>query len=619
MKETVGSSPRPIDPNPARDHRTSRLPGYGHPMTANHSDSLFHLFKACYDAASQYPSDSPVVARHCRLLLEAVDYWLRRDGSLTITISAVKVTLNQKREIAPKQKDHPVLWFVTLCKTRLIFEMLFLRGLTVEELGDLIQLLQRETYVFVGQASAATLLAERGVLHIQLNPPSVEDSFTRQVPFSMGHQYYAEQDSEADFHLPEKKASPAQQAGRVESLYISQDDYETLNATMTLLITQGHMTRVADALTLMRNDLRSLDREDRELAFSSYQVVVKILVASNQTKALYRVVKAMPFDLRICQEYDLYRLHLDTFTCILNHFAAAEKYRPFLYGLTVLAEQSLRHRDPFKSLLENYLKSFLTPTLLESMVKKAETDADLRGRMHILFHEHALGIFNTLLGVLFDTKERRLRKVILETLHSMGNVIYPDVLNELDQALQENKPWYVKRNLLLLLSPRPPVTLVPKLIWLDQHETSKRVLSLVQKCIYRIEDRQAFELGYELLNRHQNNEGTLLELLRFVGEGGLAEYAPPLIDIAEGHRQASVRLVAIAMLGKIDSPVSLEYLKSIISKTSFFKKRSSSKRRVAAIHALSATPQHLTFLAKFIQDKDEKVRTACRQVLAAEE
>lgn len=587
-------------------------------MSAKPSNSLIHIIKACYDAADRHDGDSAVMARHCRLLLEALDFWLRRDGSLTLRIDPGKVTLNQDTIIKTNQKNHPVVWFEETCKTCHIIEILVLREVTVADLINLIQLFHREAYLFSNHTSASQLLAQAGVHQIQINPPSVEDSFTRQVPFSMGRGYFPDQDREADFHLPEQTPSPATQADLVENLFISQDDFQTLRTTMSLLISQGNMTRVADALTLMRNDLRSLDRGDRELAFSSYQVVVNILVEAEQTKALYRVVKAMPFDLRICQEFDLYRIHLGTFTNILQHFVDQLKYRPFLYGLTVLAEQSLRHRDPFKSLLEDHLKSFLTPHLLESMVKTAERDADLRSRMHILFREHALGIFNTLLTVLFETKERRLRKVILETLHHMGTIIFPDVLNELDQAIQENKPWYVKRNLLLLLSPKPPTTLVPKLLHLDQHETSKRVLALVYKCTYRIEERQAFELGYDLINRNLTNEAALLELLPLVGEGGLNEYTPLLIDIAESHQYATVRLAAIATLGHIDSPVSQDYLKSILSKTSFFKKRSSSQRRITAMQALAGHPEHMTFLANFIQDKDEKVRQACREVLSRE-
>ncbi|CAM2007803.1 HEAT repeat domain-containing protein [Acanthopleuribacter pedis] len=587
-------------------------------MSRKPCDSLIPIFKACFDAAGQHPDNSPVITRHGRLLLEAMDFWLRTDGSLTIRIDPGRVQFNHQVETKPQLKDQAFAWFEDCCRSRHIFEILILRDTSVEDLIQLIALFHRDAYLFANHADAPHWLAEAGVHRIQINPPSVEDSFTVQVPFSMGRGYFPDQDREADFHLPEQTATPAKKAGLVENLFISRDDFDTLRTTMTHLIAQGHMTRVADALTLMRNDLRSLDRDDRELAFSSYQVVVRILVETEQTKALYRIVKAMPFDLRICQEYDLYRIHLVTFTSILQHFVDKSKYRPFLYGLTVLAEQSLRHRDPFKSLLEDHLKSFLTPHLLESMVTKAERDPDLRKRMHILFREHALGIFNTLLTVLFETKERRLRKVILETLHNMGTVIFPDVLNELDQAISENKPWYVKRNLLLLLSPKPPTELVPRLLHLDQHETGKRVLRLVHKCLFRIEDPRAFDRGYDLINRNLDKKEPLLELLPLVGEGGLAEYGPLLIGIAENHDDASIRLAAIATLGHIETRVAQDYLKSILAKTSFFKKRSSSKRRVAAVKALAIHPQHLTYLATFIQDKDEQVRQACHQALSSE-
>ena len=589
-------------------------------MTAKQHESLFTIFRACYDSIGNFPLQNPVVNRHCQLLLKAIDFWLRRDGNLTISLERATITINQSSLENDQQKLDLVRWFKNLCNKRHISELLFLKNVNEGDLHQLFRILHKEDYLFSNHATAPQLLAIANVHRIQINSPTMEDSFTRQVPFSMGENFYLDRDGETEFHLPEQAVSPAIQANLVEDLFITQDDLDTLRTTMRHLVAKGALTRVADALTLMRNDLRSLDRGDRELAFSSYQVVINILIETGETRALYRIVKAMPFDLRICQEYDLYNIHLQTFACILKHFESQAKYRPLLYGLTVLAEQSLRHRDPFKSLLEDQLKSFLRPELLERLVKEAETEPDLRSRMNILFREHALGIFNTLLEVLFETKERRLRKVILETLHDMGEVIYPDVMNELDLAIKEHKPWYIKRNLLLLLSRQPPDSLLPQLIWLDQHETSKRVLALVYKCAYRIDSQEALTFGHELANRNLE-ESWLLEMMGYVGDGGLPAYAALLIDIAERHHLSSVRLAAISTLGQLlDSPVAVDYLKSIVNKTSFFKTRNSSKRRITAVRALAASnaPQHLTFLAKFVRDKDAKVRKVLEEVLELE-
>ncbi|CAM2067637.1 HEAT repeat domain-containing protein [Sulfidibacter corallicola] len=587
-------------------------------MITKQYQSLFNIVKACFDYFGMYRAENPVVERHGRLLSEACSFWWRRDGSLTLQLQSNQILINHHAVDRTVFSMPTTQWFLEACIQRKIYEVLILQGATIEDIHAFIGLLHRDSYFFSSHGSASQILQGAGVYKIQVNPPALEDSFNRQAPFSIGTPTpaFKKQSPEEESTAPEREAGIRRTEDLVPGLFISTEDYETLYGTMQHLVDQQQMTKVADSLTLMRNDLRSLDRGDRELAFSSYQVLVKVLIQNNELKALYRIVKAMPFDLRICQEFDLYRIHLETFADILRHFGAEERYRPLLYGLTVMAEQSQRHRDPYKTLLENNLKSFLEPRFLERLVRAADSEQGLRTRMNILFREHALGIFNSLMQVLFETKERRLRKILLDTLFSMGDVIFPDVMKELDLAIRENKPWYVRRNLLLLLSVKPPISLVPTLKWLLENETSKRVLDQVYRCLFLIEDSRTLELGYRLLTQ-QEDENRLIRLLDYVAYGGQSGFAPILIELSEDHDSERVRHAALMALGKLDCPVSIDYLKSIVNKTSFFKTRSSSGRRVAAVRALGATraPHHISFLTKFMTDKDDSVRHAIQEVL----
>ena len=607
---------------------------------------FFNLIKACHESLLLYPAGNPMVAKQLENFIKVYPEFADGEGRVSFTMDRGSLLLNGQILASQLSNSPGPRWFVAHCLDRKITQLTFEPGLELNELETLFELLRKELNEFPNADAAPDMLIQAHVQSILINQLPLDHTFSS-LPVSnampvlpsfkppsgfpappMLAQIAAEPEPAIapdpglvpiEYHTPQSPNFPGTDAVPLVSLapgatlFVSDDDRDREIQTVIKFIQGRKLNLVALKLTRFRKELTADSRQTRETAFSYYHVVVFCLVQERQNKPLFSILKSLPADFQTCVEEDLFALHLETLTEMLVHFKNSAQMAPLIYGLDILAALHLGQLETNQKKIEAKLTDVLGLKLLEEFL--ANEDSTLTPLLDSLFKRHGRGLLRPLLDGLYASENRNIRKKLLEMLAAMGPLIYPTLTAELRTAISTNQPWYVKRNLVMLLSAQPPpevAGLIASLTGEEQH----RFLSLVIRCVFKLNTEAAIALGQRLIGEAR---GTQLKLLLDqVAKSGRREYVPTMINLFQNAPSDRVKIDCIGILGKLAGSESLAYLIQILDKTSIFGSKTKSEYRVAAARALAqaATPKALMALTKYSRDGDREVRAIAKKALA---
>ncbi|CAM2007211.1 hypothetical protein [Acanthopleuribacter pedis] len=394
-------------------------------------------------------------------------------------------------------------------------------------------------------------------------------------------------------------------------LFISREDRETLMQTMFRFIDQDRLKKVAESLTMMRRDMGSPEYEVRRLAFSSYHVVVLALIERDQLRPLSSILKSLDKDLHECKEIELYHVHLQSLIEILKWMRKKKQYVRLFFALDLLAREKMRKSTEIQAIVKKQLRKILDLSLMEDLMRLEFPE--IKPYFKSLFVQHGLAVVDSCMQALFHSEDRSVRKKLLEILMRLGPMIYPLLLKELDNAIRRDSPWYIKRNLLTIMAKDPPVELLP---FLDQllEERNTRILDLVYRCLFLINDRSAVEKGKMLLKRASG--GLRTKLFQYVRLSKEPAYARFIAGLYEGEENLKEKIDIINILATLDSADSIAFFDKILKKTRLFESKEEAKLRGEAAKALAASEHAAarTALTKYARDKNEVVRMMVEKI-----
>ncbi len=592
-------------------------------------DAFFNVFKACHDGLAYYPAGNPIVTQQFESFMRTCDP-LRRGDALVLQLTPRGFTINDNILPPQIQALASATWLSGVLSSRRIHTLTFFASLSVRDLEFLIRLLQANPAEFGSPEEAAQKLRPHNVWRVQINARSA---------------YAAEDNAFADFNvegtyadLGFASAPPSQKATEIRpdpslfralgptiapsgdallkpELPIDPDEQHTLYSAMKEAMRQNNLKRVAETLTLIRADLKSQSREDRELAFSSYHVVVTCMVDQGEDHSLMIVLKSIAEDLNACGELDLYKIHVATLARMIERFRASKQLKGVAFGLNILANQHLRadvegKREHLASVIDRLMDPDLVAALMHS------PEAALEPIRKALFHRHGMGVLKPLLNALFQSEDRNLRKKVLEHITNLGALSYPYLMEEMRKAVEFGSAWYVKRNLLTLLSINPPpelMTYLPDLYRIEQD----KLRDLVIRCLFQINTLDGFKMGKELLR--QASGAALRRILRYLQLSRHGAYALEVREIFMREENPAVLAEAIAVLGKIDTEESVGYLVAILEKELQMLAKPTSEMRVAAARALSRSKRKsaLDALLRHRRDFTREIREIAQSVAQA--
>ncbi|CAM2067185.1 HEAT repeat domain-containing protein [Sulfidibacter corallicola] len=624
-------------------------------MQPKASLAIFNLLKACFDTTERYPVGNPMVVRIFQNFLTTYKAHLDEEDKLSIELEPSHVRINGRSVPHSVYASESTRWFSEICRERKIQLITFEEGTDIKDLQKFIGILKQPINRFTDTDSASNMLFRQHVQRISINPVNLDATFSNldSLPIARGHlatngtfdpeQTFSDIDpdiipahqflaptspgyayadevamslaptEEVQDFVRQKQESQGQRPA--VHLFISNEDYETLLHSMVKFIKDHKLKKVAESLTLMRKDMHSKDYEVRRLAYSSYHVVVQALIREDKLKPISSILKTIAKDFSRCTEPELYRIHLESLLEILQYLRANHHLVRLAYGLDLLAKEALRQTPEIQKMVSQELDRFMDVGVIEELIKAEE--AKLARYLKSLFIQHGFGIVNPLLNALFLSEDRAVRRRLLEILMRMGPMIFPLLLKELDRTIQQGEPWFIKRNLLTIMAKSPPVELLPYLEKLLEDKNT-RLLDLVYRCIFLINDRAAVEKGKALLKR---SSGSLRsKLFQYVKLSEQASYARFVSNLYEPEGDLKDRLEILSLIGSLDSVDTIPFFDRLLSKTKLFESKEESKIRGAVAKALAASkhPQAHTILTKYTRDKNEEVREAAASIGSVE-
>jgi hypothetical protein len=625
--------------------------------------AFFNLLKSSYEALGFYPEGNPAVDQKIENFLKVYGRFLDSEGHLYLGFENGLISLNG--EILPHdtQQLPATKWLYKTCVDRKVYSITIDQGIDKKDVGKFLKVMRQDPNVFPSPDAASKLLFRQMVQRIQINPvpsdqtfsslnmppglrngssPSQTGAYVEPDPNIIHHNQTPEntQYRGGDFrdtqtglgrvnqvnpwetnkpqqHMsgglaPSRRGHSEIDLERDRPEFISEREFHQLQATMIDFIRQQKLKKVAAALSMMRKDLTSDQRSDRELAFSSYQVVVRSLIKERQDKPLNSVLRSLLTDLQAIKEEDLYQIHSDTLGYILEYFWESGDLKPFVFGIDILANQNLRQTPTIQKMVDAQLNEYLSLHTMETLFA---LDGELKEAVDHMYRKHGVGLVKPTLRALYDSENRNVRKVALEYLTTMGPIIFPLLINDLKECLMKDEAWYVARNLLTLLSKNPPVELVDLLDDLLTHE-QRQIRDLTARCVFFINHPNAVERGNALI--HKAKKDQLGKLLGYLSISKEPAFGDALVDRFDDDTLSDRKKVDIIdTIGKLDSPTTVDFLDSLLAKSSVFGKRQPSEIRIAAARALSQSKHApaLGALTKYQRDKQPEVRDMVAKAL----
>ena len=586
---------------------------------------FFNLFKSCHDGTLLYPTGNPVVTKHFENFIGTYKKFLDLRGKLTIAVQMDFVKIHGQTVPANIARLPAVSWFIVHCLDRKIFDITFKKGLRLKEMKQFVGVMQKNVEAFKDFQMVQTMLREEHIDNIQVNTAMEAMGNAAAGYLNQAIHFHAakgplpegatsipiilnERENETELTVDGEMPTP--------DLFLSNEDKDKLYQTISNFIKSGNLKRVGETLGLIRQDLQAPTREERELAYSSYNIVILAMIDQNQEKSLSAVVKTLLADLQSCQEPDLYAIHLRTLTKLADYFQAVGHMPALIYSLDIMANQNLRQSGENQKRLELELQTALALPQLTKIILCEEPEAQPIVRS--LFEKHGAGIVQPMLKALFSSEDRNIRKKVLEYLQRLGTLIYPALLLELETALNRNDPWYAKRNLLTLLAVKPPIDLATHLEALFE-EDNQKVKDLVVRCAFLIADKQAYQFSKQLLK--QARGGQLKKLFGYLAVSKDPAYVRDLIDIFENAQSERVKLEVIRLLAKIGGVEATDFLGTLLGQTTLFTSKFKKEYRQAAAEGLAeiGKPQALSILIRHQKDSDKIVRATAKKSLIARE
>jgi HEAT repeat protein len=214
-------------------------------------------------------------------------------------------------------------------------------------------------------------------------------------------------------------------------------------------------------------------------------------------------------------------------------------------------------------------------------------------------------VISRLMDALVNEDSQAFRSLLMSLLKQFGDKIVPHALKRLDDAR-----WFVKRNMLYLLSGCKNKEIVPYVKPYCHHENCKVSFEAI-KCLLNMGEGYGFEVVKESLLYGSKQE--IEQAITLLGAFRVREAVPDLIQMLMKNiskADLAQRVCIIRALGNIGDPRSLEAFREILSTKSLFFRKGLKEMKEEICRALRNYPyQEIKEIIQLgLQHKDEYIK-----------
>jgi hypothetical protein len=236
------------------------------------------------------------------------------------------------------------------------------------------------------------------------------------------------------------------------------------------------------------------------------------------------------------------------------------QYDRILKTLKVLALNSEKSR--FTAMTEQTLQSFHSGDFISKLIESFRImGRQSREEARLLSEQYVDEIINPMLDALVHEESPTVRKFFLGLLTQLGDKVIPEAIKRLGDGR-----WFVKRNMLYLLSEINSEEAIPHIRPYSRHE-NRRVSFEAMKCLLNAGDSYGTEaIRYFLRSEIPEN---VERAINFAGSFKVKAIVPDLLQLLKkrvvSYADLYNKIPIVKVLGEIGDPVSLITLKEVVS------------------------------------------------------
>ena len=224
-------------------------------------------------------------------------------------------------------------------------------------------------------------------------------------------------------------------------------------------------------------------------------------------------------------------------------------------------------KNRFADITSEALRYYSTPEFFTAFIDSLKImGRQSRDEAWQLCEDYGEMIIPFLIDALMNEETQSFRSLLMSLIRQYGDAIVPEALRRLNDSR-----WFVKRNMLYLLSGCKNEQIIPHVRPYCRHENPKVSFEAI-KCLLSMEDRFGFERIQEYLR--SGTQGEIEQAITLLGAYRMKEAVPNLVQILrkKGMNKTDLaqKIAIIQALGNIGDLRSLDVFREIIFRKTFF-------------------------------------------------
>lgn len=311
--------------------------------------------------------------------------------------------------------------------------------------------------------------------------------------------------------------------------------------------------------------------------------------------------------------YDDYKYFLKILNENIEQFLWSGEYILILKTLKVI--QSNIEKGVLLEINKEFLSNYQSLDFLQKLVESIRIFGRYK-REDVLSICKYYGekIVPLLMDTLSEEESQIIRKLLISILIKLGEIVIPETI----KRLADNR-WYVKRNMLYILSENCTPDVLPHVRLYCRYENRKVSFEAI-KCLLNAGDKYAVDALRDYLNSDSKDD--IYQAVVLIGSYKIRELVPQLLRLLKkkGLIGSDIyeKIPIVKALGDIGDVEALETLKEILSEKTIFYKSATDKLKEEIFRTLKNYP--LSELNDFIEyglkSKNEFIKNEAKRLKA---
>jgi hypothetical protein len=587
--------------------------------------SLISLLKTSAEVAVIYPRQNPTVgAKLDQLHKKIVQMRFEKGGELALEWHSKGISINGQN-ITNVQLSRPQSqYFLTIHRNTNCLGLIFKKDPEKNQLYELGKWLHKATQLKLTFDEFQTALAPFIADTILLIPPGgFANTPAQPGPSSATNEAPPASASE---HMPELENSNLDQSfkGLLKPSVPNVQDrlFEMTNSEKIMLsqnvgewVQRQEFDRILAAAEEFLNGLSGMDPGAALMSAKKLHFFILQVDQANSAEIIVALFRTIDRALGTFPRDEIFEQALHAWRILMKSLRRQNQLGTFIEGMVNLLQLIRLQKAHRQELMTQTLNALLDHKLMEFFLELAHAGKPISSQIQNFFLTFHKELIRPLLQVLYFSQQQSVRRQALSLLVKTGKEISPIVITDLDKAMQQRTPWYVKRNLLTLLIKFPHPDLA-KYVRALAEDPDERVQEQLLLAMMTLKSPATVEMAMAKLTQQPMEMAQ--KSLKIAARCSNGLYEPFFSRLFFQVEDLEFQKEILVAMGRFHTKGATEFLYQVISEKKLLSYRFPKELRVLATKSLSenlhASAVHLLYNLR--NNKEEEIQFFAKRRLA---